>query len=730
MVSLKQTTGRTAVIAVFVLCCVAQSSALNRFTNYSSIIRINDVLFDNGNALLASSGGLFSARPGDTSGTMVREEYPFPDLNLTSLEKDGNGRVWAGTQQGYLYRLGDGGQFKRVEDYKSAGWDIAVMCRYEQFLLVGSSRGFSIFDPEGNLPSLNATEFAKLGAASVLSISLHKDSLYLGTTKGVATLALASGLRSYNYFDPSIWTVQSTQHSVKDIIFEQQTVRTYATPALRWNNRIIHADSSSVMVGTDTLNLLSNVIRFVAEDESTIWIGTEDNFVFRWQPGVSLVQFSANGLTFNGIDRVLVSRTDGRVWLMPFPSRAILSWSPYSEIPQPWYKRITTFDGNQWNRFDSLARLGTGLQSYLHGLVEDTQGNMWIGTNGFQMYRYDKTLRTFELGVVGRGVCFAVAQDSSGYLWAANDDNGGPHISLICVKPGEAGFAGAVKTEYFGPDSPYYIRYIYKINVDKKGTVWVGGQDGKLAVFRHNGHPERGESAITNSDVISSAGYVYDIEVMGDNTTVLGSANGLFLINMEAGYYARIENVPAPVKAVEVESDRVLWVGTNEGLVQVELPLRNLQGQNLFGFPSQITTDTATTTSYKSFDGLVDETITDMSIDKARGVLWIATPNGLSKFDLGHSFSTVTNNEKTVAYPNPFSLSRHDELVIRNVAPDSRVDIFSSSGTSIARATPLEQLKNNYAWTFRWKPSTDLAPGTYFYRAAPEGKVKKIFLVP
>jgi ligand-binding sensor domain-containing protein len=127
---------------------------------------------------------------------------------------------------------------------------------------------------------------------------------------------------------------------------------------------------------------------------------------------------------------------------------------------------------------------------------------------------------------------------------------------------------------------------------------------------------------------------------------------------------------------------------------------------------------------------LLSNEVSDLSIDLSRGYLWVATLQGLSRFDLGHSFTKVKDNDNVDAYPNPCSISRDGAVVFPNVGPDSRLTIYAQDGTRVREARRV--MENEYEWTYEWAPSASAAPGTYFYVVTSDRSTSKgkIMLIP
>ena len=110
----------------------------------------------------------------------------------------------------------------------------------------------------------------------------------------------------------------------------------------------------------------------------------------------------------------------------------------------------------------------TQVAEYIVAAIEDSKGNLWFGTNGQGVARWDGTsLRYFSIGdgLIG-DVVTGIAEDRDGHLWF------GTHTGVSKFDGRRfTGFGSAEGLTGAG----------CKVLVDRSGTVWAGTSDG---VFR------------------------------------------------------------------------------------------------------------------------------------------------------------------------------------------------------------------------------------------------------
>lgn len=704
---------------------LAASSAFPfyRFRNYSPPKAVRDVAFDGTTVWAASSGGLLKIDRVAGKYELMDDTRRFPDPKLTAVELDKHGNLWIGTERGYLYRLKATGQWEIHNSYVAAGWDITDLYTFGDLIIVGSSKGCGVFDPAQGVSTQNAATFGTLRSSEVKAVAVHSDTLYVGGAEGVATLHVAGGrLPEYNFFDPGIWHVSRTDKPVRDFLFEGSATGPSSYPTVRWRGKTYAADSTNALLenGVKVASFSSTINCIVPAGDNELWIGTETDYVYRWNGDGNPKQLRVKGLTFGGIDRVYVAG-DGRVWLLPFIEKP----------PQPWYKRITWYDNDSWHPYTKIAGIGNGTHApYFNAITEDRNGDIWIGTwgNGIKLYRNG----SFTEAKVGTNMCTAVGQDSSGNIWLSNN-YGGDQGCLFCYDPPARGNLDGTYVGFFKQSDPkyrqYYIQNIFGINVDVNGVMYVaaGHDQDQLVIFRHDGNPAAGESSIVGSvQTITTLGKVNGMTSTADGITWLAAGKGLYRRDGSTGGLEVVADVPAGLTAVAAETDSVVWVGIQGGgITRFELQETVWRDNS----PATIDTVSGETENFSVDQRLISNEVTDLSIDLSRGYLWVATLGGLSRFDLGHSTTVIEDNDKVDAFPNPCSISRDGAVVFPNVGVESRLTIYSQDGTRVSEATRV--IGNKYEWTYEWTPPASAVPGTYFYvvksdRSTSKGKIMLI----
>jgi ligand-binding sensor domain-containing protein len=711
----------------FLLCYIVNSSAFSNFTNYQSVIRVNDVVILKNKIWAASSGGLFCVDLSNNSQAFYSDGDCFPDLNLTALTQDSQGNLWIGTKRGYLYKRSSDGSCSVYDSYIGSGWDITDIYSYKDFIFVGSSKGLSLFDQKKGVAVRNTAATDTTGDPMIYAIAVHNDSLYVGGNKGFNSVNIAgSRLLNNTYNDISIWTSTLTEKPIVSFVDSSGKFLPCLAPAVFVQGAgFFHCDSATIFADTDSAaTIASEITSIVADENQNLWFGTKQDFFCRRvarRDLQALVQYRIPGPSFNTIIRIHAAK-NGSVWLLPTVS------------DQKWWEGIATLNGKQWQLFNQFTApdIGTftGGGNDVHGFCEDRDGNIWIGTPGSNVKFYDvQNNRWSQYYIAGYecdsirhspgswGEQDAIAQDSLGYMWFSNNDpqdyiKSGP---LVCYDPNNRHSPNYRR--FFPKGTDHFATNIISICVDASGKILAATKDFRFLVVRHNGNPitdgvtvELDKSDVNAVDICSTPGGV----------SWIASGKGLFKYKSDDGSFVLNSTIPA-VTCVEAENENILWLGTSaSGLIRYD-----------------IIKDSTTTLDMSK--GLVSNSIKDLSIDKKTGYLWVGTTEGVSRYYIGHSDAPIVGSASIIAYPNPFSLSNpnHRRIVFKHCPPDARVLIYAVNGVLVKQLSLKENsfnslTENPYESTLFWVPSKKMAPGMYYFVGYAQKPIttKKLLIVP
>lgn len=251
----------------------------------------------------------------------------------------------------------------------------------------------------------------------------------------------------------------------------------------------------------------------------------------------------------------------------------------------------------------------TGLNGEGTSVLEDSRGNLWIGTS-IGLYRFDGqylSVYTVDEGLAGDMIS-SIFEDRQGDLWFGT------------VTAGLYQYDGHQWSNYsFG--SAANSNWVTAIAEDYRGDIWVGSYAGALMRFD-------GQNFYNYSQK-------YDLSPSAIHTIFEDSKKNLWIATMQRGLYKFDEsnftqyNMSSGLSDVVImpvleTTDGALWIGTWRGGITI------LEGDSI----SYLTTK----------NGLSSNSITAV-VQGADGRIWIGTSNaGLNLYD--GSFLTYINEEQ------------------------------------------------------------------------------------
>jgi ligand-binding sensor domain-containing protein len=692
--------------------CLTSSFATGKIINYAQTNRINDIQASNGKLLVFTGGGVYTLdlKTGGYHSQFGTIEFPDPDMTASCIDDDGT--IWVGSANGYINSWNPE-KLKWIElvnSYQSAGWKITSMVSYGPYLIIGSSKGLSLFDRKEKRARKNASKFSNYTITQVNALAISNDRLYVGLEKGVVYIDnISTKLNSYNFFDPGIWKTDSTRSgSANAFLTINDSLFVFNQPAVVYNGMLLQAKGDSLVFGEKVLFQTHDPISCLKAIGSDCWIGTKNDCIYKYSSSESETKhIRFEGPTFQGVNGLTIDN-NGHVFIIPSASLA----------GGEWWRGFQEFRNNSWFVYNTTLTPNIGSMpenTKTKAITKSREGDIWIATDGAHCKRFTNNDNSWSQyctyskgGSQGKSSCSpdcgepwaksdAVAQDSSGFVWVGCWQN--PDGSLICFDPANKpnpdanGTPQAHYRRFFEAGNPNKADNIDLLHVDVFGTIFVANSTPNLMVLKHNGDPiKNGVDIVTT---ISSLGKFSDAVSFQSGTTYFLTTTGLYSYNPETRNTEKVENIGSGIVAIESEEDNILWyASTSDGLVRYDL----LNKERL--------------SSFTKVDGLVSTAVKDLALDRENGIMWIATDQGVTRLSIGVK-SQLPDIKKTTVFPVPFRKNRDKTINFHYVSPKADITVYSLHGSLVGK--PVKILNNVYQAQFAWTVPANVSPGTYYY---------------
>ncbi len=371
----------------------------------------------------------------------------------------------------------------------------------------------------------------------------------------------------------------------------------------------------------------------VRHSDGSLWIGTEQQGLFRWD-GRSLEHFgSAAGITGMSID-VLLEGSLGDLWIgTSGTGLRLLRRGRFRTVtldPQSPTLTVQSLlvapEGGLWAgttaglyRIDdagpepSARSLSEGDESRRWTVVQlmvDREGSVWLGTfaRGLHQYSANYVTSANPFTHLDNDLVYCVLRDSRGRIWVGTDGRG-----VFVWSPD-----GRLRQISLRDGLPQTS--VFTIFEDSRGTVWLGTTNGGLVEYRErvhrvftteNGMPNNSIRALTED----TEGYLWigtrsglcrmadglienftrshgltslDINTLATDRTghIWAGTLGGGAVRFEGDRFTSVTTddglASNDVRAIYQDADSVLWFGTDRGLVRRErtsvLTLTTAQG--------------------------------------------------------------------------------------------------------------------------------------------------------
>jgi len=578
---------------------------------------------------------------------------------VVDIFKDSKGYMWFGTRDGL--NCFDGYNFKiyRHNDenpHSISSNIISVITEDSQGKLwIGTKNGLNSFDRNNqkftsykNNPSKNTS----ISNNEIISILITKnDDLWVGTANGLNLKLKDSTV--FEKFHHIINDPNSISGNHIYALYEDKDANIWAGTKSGGLNRLIKNTKSFEKYLHDPSNpksISSNFISCITQSkDNKLWIGTHDNGISILDStgvfsNVKYEKSTTNSLSNNRV-RELVFDDQDNLWIatyfglnyyntktLKFQTYINNSFNPRSISHNSILSLYLDKNGLLWSGtfFGGLNILNLNSERFAYfqhdplnkntlsynvvsAMVEDKKGNVWVGTEGGGLNYFDFKSQSFSRIKSFNGHSFefntikSLLIDKNNNLWI------GTHLyGLIALN-----FKSGKILRFYNEDNnenSLSDNSVISLIEDNLGKIWIGTESGLNLYDPKTSDIKRVKLNKNNMSIIAL------LEDSKNNIWVGTRLNGLFSIGN--GTIEHFINIPQDknslghngVYYIFEDSEKRLWVSTYGG------------GLNLMDKTNGIFK------RYRVKDGLINDVV--YNIVESNEYLWIATPSGISKFNL------------------------------------------------------------------------------------------------
>ena len=573
------------------------------------------------------------------------------DLNTLSESQvmtmmvDRHDRLWLGTrQQGINLWLPELERFKRFEPRPddpgrlSAGMILHAVAARDGSLWVATPQGLNRLDPETGRVSrfLHDPERAdSLRSNTIFSLAFDaEDRLWILHQRGLDRLD-----------DPPTGPIATLGlREESPLSFRHYT----------------HDPEDPGSLPTSDLGFLR------VDSKNRLWIGTWDGRLSRyeasedafrtWDPGPTDPYPARSGS--RGIGS-LIEDGDGNLWLGT-RGRGVLSFDVERET-FAWFRHRpgdsrSLADDRIWSIFEDRSRVlwfsteqglsfqarsrerfavrrqgetqGQLLDDTVSALAEDEQGRLWVGFmgGGVALFKDELLMASWHAGEGGpEGFVRAFEKGPDGAWW-------------VVTKQGLLRLDGPSTARGTGSFQKTAIEGNFNDMVAAFGSLWLAGTKG-LVHASFEGEEIRRFPVVEGGPRARQANTIYALRA---DDAVPGHAAGLWLVT-EGGFFhfdpaaRRMTEIGSPPTRKTADESRTATAEAPEGPSSLNLVALHRDGTGAFwlgsygGGLNRWQPDTDTWTHFHEKDGLPSDKV--VGILEQEGLLWLATNDGLSRFD-------------------------------------------------------------------------------------------------
>ena len=516
------------------------------------------------------------------------EIYFDSKYDITSISPDDSGNIWLGTKSDGIYKFNTIlNEFKNFKNgnpqYFITPSDSINTILYtgNSKLLIGTPNGLTSFDINNNsTQTYSQSEFKKFRLNSNFINSIFRDNS--------GKIWIGSANHGFHNFDAETGSLTSFDIFEKDN--PDMNCKVSCITEDKENNLIMSTDAGYKICRFNKSNSQSEFINYdyisskITNERvlNTLFVDC-NNILWLGYKNIGLGKYNLNKPKFNLISfntKIQKSETGKKI-------RSLCT----DEKDNIWLAStdgLICYDKNMdfVKIYEYIHDSDINFSNYIiNSVTKDGEGNIWIGTEGGGMSKFETQTEKFTIFRHTQGNSKSLKSnfiqtlflDKDMVLWIGTEDNG---LSTFDIKTNKFNTfqITVADSNHINNDN------ISSIFEDKSGVMWVGTHTtGLLCYDKKTDKTIRYRPDASNANSLTS-----------DN-----------------------------VLSIAEDKTGILWIGTGNGLEEFD---RN----------------TESFIHYMSRDGLAYEVINSILIDDKNN-LWLATNNGITKFDVREKYFRIYN---------------------------------------------------------------------------------------
>jgi ligand-binding sensor domain-containing protein len=260
----------------------------------------------------------------------------------------------------------------------------------------------------------------------------------------------------------------------------------------------------------------------------------------------------------------------------------------------------------------------------LRPILEDSKGNIWFGSHGFGLYKYDGSTHTyFPLTTHSNELAVrALIEDSDGSIWAGTVDSG-----LFKIENPQSLQPTIIRYQCFGDT----VHSVFSLTQDQSDNLWIGTRANGLIQFDGTNFTQY---VVQEQEAINSPNNIRALITDKKGNVWAGAQNGgVRKFDGQSWTWFTNKEGLSSNHVVSLLEDRhgSIWVGTSDqGVTKIE-------GSSLSHFSTE--------------DGLTSNAIWTITED-LEGNIWLGADNSLNVIPFGELVKSEKDSLNIKTYRN------------------------------------------------------------------------------